>query len=212
MSGDLYQFLLSLSIVFPFTICVLRVKQIPISYYPLCILITIGLINEVINYFFFRSGNAIPMNTFNLIEYILYCWQFRNWKHILKRISFYIVTGAMLIYWITDELILEKIATYTSGFLIIYPFVLVLLAVNELNYLVANDHGNILKNAIFIFCMAMIVFYCYKILSEIFYRYAADASLQEKIFGIQMYVNVLFNFLLTLVVLCIPKKRTITLP
>ena len=212
MSDATYEFLLSLSIIFPFSLCALKFKQIPVSFHPLVYVISLGLVNEIITYCFFRSGNAIPTNTYNLLEYIFYCWQFRNWKHILrKKLSYYLVTGSVALFWITDEIILGKLNTFTSFFLILYPFLLVLLAVNELNFLVANEHGNVLKNSIFLFCIAIIIFYAYRILSEIFYRYTEDHELQNSIFNIQAYVNVLFNILLTFVVLCIPKKRTITL-
>jgi hypothetical protein len=212
MSDATYRFLLSLSIIFPFSVSVFRLKHIPWSYHPLVYIIGLGLVNEIITYYFFRSGNAIPTNIYNLLEYIFYCWQFRNWKHILRgNFSYYLVTGSVTLFWITDEIILGKLNTFTSFFLILYPFLLVLLAVNELNFLVANEHGNVLKNSIFLFCIAVIIFYAYRILSEVFYRYTEDHKLQNRIFYIQAYVNVLFNILLTLVVLCIPKKRVITL-
>ena len=212
MSEELYQFILSMSIILPLSVSLINIKQIPASYYPIVALLSLGFINEIINFLFFAESNAVPMNTYNLLEYLLYCIQFYLWRNIFKRkISFYLLAGGMLIFWLTDEIILGKITTYFSFFLIIYPFVLVLLAVNQLNYLVANEHSNIIKNPIFIFCIAIIIFYCYRILSEVFYHYAKDNELAANIFGIQMYVNVLFNILLTLVVLCIPKKRIIIL-
>lgn len=212
MSEELYQFLLSMSIVLPLVAGIAYLKQIPSSFYPIICVLTLGFINEIVNFLFFRESNAVPMNIYNLIEYLLYCIQFYLWKHIFKRkLSFYLLTIGMVIFWLTDEIFLGKISTFFSFFLIIYPFILVLLAVNQLNYLVANEHGNIIKNPVFIFCIAVIIFYCYRILSEVFYHYAKDNELAANIFSIQMYVNVLFNILLTLVVLCIPKKRTITL-
>ena len=212
MNEDQFQILLSLSITVPFIACLLRLKQIPKSFYPVACLIILGFINELINYVFFPGSNAVPTNIYNLLEYLLYCWQFKKWEHILKnKYSFLLLTSSVSIYWIIDNLIFLKISTYASMYLIIYPFILVLLAVNELNFLVANEHGNILKNPLFIFCIAIIIFYSYRVLSEIFYHYAPDSNTKRNIFSIQSYVNVLFNILLTLVVLCLPKKRTITL-
>lgn len=212
MNEETYQFLLALSIALPVLASFIRLRQLPQSFYPFVYLVSIGLINEIVSFAFFRhSSNAIPTNIYNLIEYMLYCWQFRNWKHILvKNYSFYGIIGAVVLFWIVDEIILGKLGTYSSFFLIIYPFILVLIAVNELNYLVANEHSNIIKNAIFIFCVAIIIYYSYRILSEIFYRYAHNSEMQSSIFQIQIYVNVLFNILLTLVVICLPKKRIIT--
>jgi len=189
----------------------LRLKQIPTSFYPIVYLLAIGIINELLCYFIFRS-TAIPVNIYYIIEYLLYCWQFHNWRHILKGKYLLLAMGSMLLYWITDELVLEKITSYTSLYLIVYPFLLVLYAVNELNYIVTNELGNVFKNPVFIFCIAVIIYYCYRILTEIFYHYAIKPELHSQIFGIQMYVNVLFNILLTLVVLCLPKKRIITPP
>jgi hypothetical protein len=212
MSDATYEFLLSMSISIPFAVCIIRFQHIPLAYHPLMFVVSLGLVNEIITYCFFRKGNAVPTNIYNLAEYLLYCWQFRNWKHILRgKLSFYLITGSVVLFWIIDQIVLGKLNTFTSFFMILYSFLLVLHAVNELNFLVANEHGNVLKNSIFLFSAAMIIFYAYRILSEVFYRYTEDHELQNKIFDIQAYLNVLFNILLTLVILWIPKKRVIIL-
>lgn len=210
MSNEI-QFVLSLSILLPCTAGIVRVKNIPAIYYPLILIVWLGLITEIISYYLIN--NAIAVNIFSLIEFLLFCLQFRLWKSILyKNSTFYLLTVGMLIFWMVDNIVLMKINNFNSYFLILYPFVLVLLAVNQLNFLIVNFRGNILKNAIFILCIAVIIFYSYKSLSEIFYHYAQDSRTRIAIFSVQIYMNVLFNILFTLAVLCIPRNKTFIRP
>lgn len=212
MNDNLAHFILSLYIAVPSILALFKIKMIARAWYPLVYLLCLGLINEIAGYFIFLKDNTIANNIYYIIEFVLYCILFRNWRHILtdKKLFSLLVTGVIL-FWLTDEIMFMKIITFDSVFLFVYPFILVLLAVNELNFIVANEHNNIMKNPAFIFCCAIIISYSYQALSEIFYHYAPHSDLKRNIFSIQAYINVLFNILLTLVVLCLPKKRIITL-
>lgn len=212
MNDKLAHFLLSLYIAVPACLIIGKIKTIHKSWYPLAYLLCLGLANEIAGYFIFFKSNAIPNNIYYVTEFVLYCILFRNWRHILtdKKLFYLLVIGVIL-FWLTDEIMFMKITTFDSVFLFVYPSILVLLAVNELNFIVANEHNNIMKNPAFIFCCAIIISYSYQALHEIFYHYAPRSEMRRDIFSIQAYINVLFNILLTLVVLCLPKKRIITL-
>ena len=204
------EFLLSLSILAPLIAGVVRFSKITKSYYPLIYLIIAGFIAEMASYF--SNGNAAITNVYVLAEYIFYCWLFYNWKNVLtKKNSLFLLIISFTLLWFIENILLNKINTFDQYYRIIYSIALVLLAVNQLNYLVINERENIFLNATFILCCSMIIFYSYKCLMEIFYRYAHNSVIETNVFSIQAYVNVLFNILLTLVVLCLPKKRTITL-
>ncbi len=210
MSNEI-QFSLSLSILLPCIAGIIRFRNIPVAYYPFIFVAWLGLVTEIIS--FFMANNAIAVNIFTLIEFVLLCVQFRLWKYVLyKNSTFYLLAGFMLIFWMVENIGLSKINNFTSYFLILYPFVLVLLAVNQLNFLIVNFRGNILKNSIFIFCIAAIIFYSYKTLSEIFYHYAQDSQTKVAIFSMQIYMNVLFNILFTLAILCIPRNKIFIRP
>jgi hypothetical protein len=208
--SDTLMFLFSLSILLPFAIGVVRFKNISKAYYPLIYLVAIGTIVEITSYIIRK--NALVANLYVLIEFIFFCWLFHNSRQILKQKKwFYIIVSSFFVLWFIECVVLAKIFSFELYYRILYPFALVLLAVNQLNYLIINERDSIILNPAFILCCAMIIYFSYKCMIEIFYRYAPDTTIGNSIFSIHVYVNVLFNILLTLVVLCIPKKRTITL-
>lgn len=207
------QFLSGLSILLPVTAGLIRWSVISKQYYTIIILACIGLVNELLNYFVFTHSSAVSSNIYSLIEFLLYCWQYRQWKYIFTRNSlFYLVTGSLTLLWITDDIILDKIKTYNSFFHILYPFALILIAVNQVNFLIVNERRSIMRHPVFIISIAVIIFYSYKTLSEIFYHYASKGEIQNHIFSIQTLMNVLFNILITLAILCIPRKKTFIQP
>lgn len=202
-------FLLSLSIVAPVIVGMVRYRSIPVSYHPLIYLLLIGLGNELVCYqFFYNSSNAVPVNIYFLLEFLLFAWLFRNWKNILRNtVLFREIVAAMVLMWFTENILLGNITVFSPFFQVSYSLLLVLLAVNQLNWLVVNEKGRIITNAIFIICIAVIIFFSYKVLTEVFYYYAPIQSIKNDIFVIQAYLNVGYNLLLTIALLCIPPKR-----
>lgn len=203
-------FILSLSIVFPIIAWVVRFNSIPKIYYPLIYLLVAGLIVELVSYK--SKNNAIATNLYVLAEFIIFCWLFYNFKQVLsKKKGFYTLVILFGSLWVFECILLKKLDSFDIYYRILYPFALVLLAVNQLNYLIINDRHEIIINPLFILCSAMIIYFSYKCLIEIFYMYAENSKVGNSIFSIHVYVNVLFNILLTLVIICLPKKRIITL-
>lgn len=205
-------FLLSQSILVPLIIGLIRYRNIPMSYRPFIYLLFIGFTNEMISYFFFYNiSNAVPTNIYFLCEFLLFTIQFRLWKNILKRNWAYrsILIG-MLSLWVVENLILGKIGTFNPTFQIGYSFVLVLLAINQVNWLVVNERGKLTTNAIFIISVAVMIFFSYKVLTEVFYYYATDGIIRKNIFTIEVYLNVIYNIMLAIAILCIPRKINFT--
>lgn len=203
-------FLLSLSILMPLAAGVIRFRKLPASYYPLIYLLFIGTANEFISYiFFYNSSNAVPVNIYFLLEFLLFSWQFRCWKNILRKDKwYYALLIIMVMLWISENVVLGRIVVFSPVFQVSYALVLVLLAVNQLNWLVVNEKGNIIGNARFIICIAVIIYFSYKVLTEIFYHYAPSNLMKSNIFDVQSYCNVGYNVLLTIAILCIPTKSS----
>ncbi len=132
-------------------------------------LLTIGLINELVCYLFFaQTSNAMPTNIYFLLEFLILCRQFQRWGHVLVKPWQYLsLQSAMVALWIIENLVCGKIRMFSPFFQVSYSLVLILLAVNQLNWLIVNVRGNILRNTIFLVCVAIIVFFSYKVLAEI---------------------------------------------
>lgn len=207
-------FILSLSILIPLITGIIRYRQLPVSYLPLIYLLIIGLLAELGSYtFFYHTTNAIPSNIYNLAEFLLLAWQFRRWKNILR--NDWLFGGLMIgmtLFWITENIVLGRINEFSSYYQVIFSVALILLAVNQMNWLIVNEKSNILFNAIFIVCIAIMIFFSYKVLMEIFYYYAPERMIKNNIFTLQSYINVGYNIILAVAILCIPPKKNFIQP
>ncbi len=209
--GDLASVLLSASILAPFGIGLVRLRHLADRYLPLLLLLGIGIVAEAASFLFYRAGNEACENIYFLLEAILYCWLFRGWGHVLRsKLAFYTVTGALLLLWITDNLVLHRIAAFNPLFQVVYSLCLVFFAVDEMNWLIVNEHGQIITNARFIICISVVLFFAYKASAEVFYHYADDYDIKEHIFALEAVLNVAFNALLALAFLCVPRKIDFT--
>jgi hypothetical protein len=209
MSDDL-AFYLSLSILVPIVVGITRYKAIYPTYYPFLVLMLVGLINEIVCYPL--SNSAIPNNVYCLIEFLLFTWQFRKWKNILLgKEVYYGLNFLLIIIWMCENLVYKHLDSFGIVYAISYSFTLILLAINQMNWLIINERSSIYKNPVFIICIAIIIFYSYKILMEVFYYYAPERTMRSNIFSIEAYVNVLYNILLAIAIICIPKKKNFIL-
>lgn len=202
-------FLLSLSIILPTLAGVIRYRNIPASYRPLIYILLLGLATELTCYlFFYNTSNAIPVNVYILFEFLLFAWLFRSWKNILQHKGLFLaLTASLSLLWIFNNIIMGRINTFNLTFQVVYSLVLVLLSVNQLNWLVVNERGSILRNTKFIVCLAVIIFFSYKALTEIFCFYAPHNTVRGNIYVIESYLNVAYNIMLTIAIVCIPPKN-----
>lgn len=201
-------FLFSLSILAPTITGVIRYRNIPASYHPIIYLLLVGLANELVCYlYYYNSSNAVPTNIYFLCEFLLFAWQFRNWKNILRvRWIYLLLVAGMTSLWLAENIVLGRLTVFSPVFQVAYSLALVLLAINQLSWLVVNDRSRIMTNSIFIISIAVITFFSYKVLTEIFYYYAATGSIKNNIFVIESYLNVGYNIMLTIAIICIPPK------
>lgn len=202
-------FLLSLSILLPTLAGVIRYRNIPASYRPLIYILLLGLATELTCYlFFYNTSNAIPVNVYILFEFLLFAWLFRSWKNILQHKGLFLtLTASLTALWVFNNIVMGRINTFNLTFQVVYSLVLVLLSVNQLNWLVVNERGSILRNTKFIVCMAVIIFFSYKALTEIFCFYAPHNTVRGNIYVIESYLNVAYNIMLTIAIICIPPKN-----
>lgn len=207
-------FILSLSIFIPLITGIVRYGQLPVSYLPLLLLLAIGLVNELVCYtFFYNTSSAVPGNVYLLVEFLLFCWQFKRWRFILRRSSqYWALIMVMSAVWAVEYILFGKINEFSPYFLVISSMALILLAVNQMNWLIVNERGNILSNPVFIICIAIIMFFSYKVLIEIFYHFAPEKVIKNKIFIMQSYLNVAYNIILAIAILCIPRKKNFIRP
>ncbi|RYG06265.1 MAG: hypothetical protein EOO02_01195 [Chitinophagaceae bacterium] len=212
MTGNIILYLSPYSILFAAVIGVIRFKEIEKSYYPFLYICWLGLLFEVLaSIFQFTFKTMIPSNTYVLFEGLLYIWLFRNWGSFQKNgYMFYVILSAIVVAWILDNFVYNTIHLITSRYRIFYSIILVILSIDHINKLIVRERKNFLRNAKFLICMAVISFFTYKIITEVFWmniNNKLSETFFSKLFGIQHYVNLIVNLLFAYVMLWIPKRK-----
>ncbi|MBS1917612.1 MAG: hypothetical protein JST87_15185 [Bacteroidetes bacterium] len=215
MTEDIWKFIFSLSVGFPAIAGVLRFKKIDVSYRPFLIYCFVSLFNELLFGFVIRNSSkslvTLDWNIFNIFEAIILLIQFQRWgrfdtnKKIFPALIIITILG-----WAAECFLVHTIFYFNAVFLIIYSFVLVLLSVQTINHIIVNDRGKYLvKNATFIICTAMVIFFIYNIF--VFTLLAKGINVNNKammsqVFQIRVYVNALTNLLYGVGVCFMQKK------
>ena len=208
----------SSSILVAVIIAAMRMRRIHGSYHPFVVLLFAGLINEVVSYLLihvFKESNAVTTNILGLIEGLLWIEQFRRWNtYHDARWAHRVLVAVVLITWTTENVVLEKIFLFSSAYSIGYSFLLVFLAINQMNGLIVSERGNLLVNSRFLISSGVLVFYSYRIFVESFYFFELEESDEflANVFSILAFVNLFVNLLFALAAVWIPSRQKFSLP
>ncbi|MEO8405068.1 MAG: hypothetical protein ABI480_10745 [Chitinophagaceae bacterium] len=205
-------FLLSLTVLFPWIAGLVRYKSMRRMYRPFILLITIAVATEIISRItisYFKNNNA-TINIYSLIEYILIITQFYFWRYYSRTRRWYPWFGLLcVIIWIVENLILgDVIVDVGPVFRVSSSFIVVILSINEINYLIIHENRNLLKNARFLICTGFLIYFLYEVLLEgsIYISSKEENSTASKIIQLSMYINVLVNIIYGIAVCFIPKR------
>lgn len=200
------------SSVFAAILGLIRFRNAEPAYQPLIYIVCLGFLNHclsVVMVHYFRS-NTINGNIYVFIESLLYIWLFSNWGLFKRRPKM-----AWLLYvllpsaWIADNLVWHGLHTANAGFRIFSSFIMIFLAIEQVTALVTKAKTILLKNAIFITCCCMLIYFSYKAFIEVFFLVEVGSNLQLfiNIYSIFVGINFFVNLLFTWAVLWIPKKK-----
>jgi hypothetical protein len=210
--SPLESFLLSLIVVFPCISGLIRWKKIRQMYQPFIILMTLAALTEVLNFIkigSLKGNNNIIINVYSLIEWLLIISQFYYWRYYSRTKRWYPWIGlACAIVWIIENLIVGNIIYVGPVFRISSAFILVILSINEINYVIINESRYLLKNARFIICTAFLIYFLYQVLLEgaIFLTTKGDNPTANKIIDLSNYINAFVNIIYGIAVWYIPKR------
>jgi hypothetical protein len=211
----IFVFLISQSVLLPIITGLIRLRRIDKSYRPFLLLLLIGLLTEIVSLFFIKytGANTIPVNVYTLIEWTFLAWQFHVWGFLRqKKKLFYALLVLATLVWITENLIFKKIHDFSPYFVFFYSFLIVLLSVNEINFMITH-YRNLFRNPRFIICIGLIVYFVYMII----YYWAFQISrfgrseISDSILFLVAYVNALANIIYAIAFLVIPKPQRFTL-
>ena len=211
------EFILSMSIIFPLIIGIVRWKVIDSSYYPFLYNMLAGLMVEIIIKILNNpTGITKAVNIFSLIDFCLFAWLFHNWGlfNQNKRIFLIIIFSACTA-WVYITFFVTRFQHMNNPFMLIYSAALIFLSVTTFNKIVVQQRINIFTNARFWICIGIIIFYSFFILTR-----ATDLStgvlkhvsrsFKDNLQLINTYSNLLVNLLYAVAVIWIPRKKNIT--
>lgn len=204
-------FLLSLSVLFPFLIGLLRWRVISQRYYPLFIVFCFALLVEILYAFTSKDMAWVPGNNlYILVESILIPLQFIAWGYMDKKHkALYIVTGILILGWITEHLIIGNITRLYPYFRMFYSLLIVLLSINMLNYLVIHEERNLIRHPVFIICTGFIIFFTYQLVYEGIYHVVSNLESinTSKLNAAFSIINAICNILYGIAFLLVPTRN-----
>ncbi|MDB5229620.1 MAG: hypothetical protein JWN76_425 [Chitinophagaceae bacterium] len=189
-----------------------RFRVIHYAYRPFLYLVWAGVLFDSLSYISnANSGsNTVVMNVYTLVESLFVIWLFKTWDVTHARKKFYrhlaVVT---LILWCTDNLLLYNINHFNALFRICYSFIIIYLALHEINGLLLENRIREWQNARLLVCCAFLLYFTYKALFELFYLddHILDDRHKIYLFYIMICINALTNLIYAAAMLCIPKKQ-----
>jgi len=207
-------YLKNLVVLVPIVIGLIRFRKVERSYQLFICLMLMYLVNETNNFIsikLFRT-NAINFNIFSLIEglyvfYIFHLWGFLGKQ---KRLFILLQVGITLL-WIIENLVFLKITEFSPYYRLVYSFIIVLLSVNQINFLIIHDSKSLLKNGQFLICIGFVIFFMYQIIYEgaYFLRHVSPDSkaFSRKIIGLFVDMNIFINLFYAIAIFFIPEKE-----
>ncbi len=211
------EFILSMSIIVPLSIGIVRWKVIDTSYYPFVYNLIAVLLVEVIIKLLNNSTDVVKtVNIFSLADFCLFAWLFHNWGLFNgnKKIFLLIITGALAL-WIYITFFVTGFGNMNNPYLLVYSAALIFFSVTTFNKIVVHQRINIFTNARFWICIGIIIFYSFFILTRAtdlstgVFRHVSK-SFKDNLQLINTYSNFLVNLLYAVAVIWIPRKKNIT--
>jgi hypothetical protein len=197
--GVLINFILSQAIVIPIIMALIRIKKIDKIYYPLLILLLIGLLSELASFICINvfKTNAPVIKIYSLVECCIILYQLYLWKNGARYRPMFVMLGLVcVIFWIVETIVFKNMNTFSPYFRVFYAFIIVLLSINQINAMMFYQNVTLLKNPVFIICLAFIIFFLYQIIYEASYFIGSDKStVANKIIMGFSYINFFINLM-----------------
>jgi hypothetical protein len=205
------------SILFAAAVCAFRFSKVSADNRPFFYLVWIALINEILSEVFRRTihSTAVNCNIYVLIEAVLYCWLFYNWSSLFRnKKKFRLLILCICVIWIVDNFFLNSIHQTNSLFRIISAFVLVFLAIDQINQLLMTERSAMLTNARFLISIGVIIFFTYRAIIEAYYLFRLPFSdlFYQNVYLIMDCVNLFVNLIFALAALWTPTRQKFILP
>ncbi len=197
---------------------IIRVRHIRQEYYPFLWVLWLGLVNMVLSSivltYVFRVHNYISSNVYALLELLLLLELYRRLGTLkLSNIRFRgMLVLYVLIFLIDGAFFHVMHQKYVSYFNVVANGTLIFHSINSINQVLLVERDP-LRNSHFLISVALLIFFTYALLLEIFWIYGEFHNIYfgGAVFGLIGWVNIVCNFIFLLAVLWMQKRKTFTL-
>lgn len=208
---------LTLCIIVPALIGLIRFKKINEVYHPFIYFIWIGAFNEIFGLIMMYTikSNIVNLNIYILVESLLLLWQFTRWGLFNKNsLWLKLIIVIAMIFWVTENFIISNITKYDSFFCIFNSTINTFMSISIINRLIATERRSLWKNPVFIICATFIIYYSMSILSEVFWIYGLtqNVAFSNNVYAITIITNFISIILYTLAIIWMPIKQRFSLP
>lgn len=190
---------------------VVNCRTVATRFMPFVVITWFGLLNELVSlyYIFQINSNAVNSNIYVLVEFLLFLWLFNRWQQGYYKRWFLILVGFGFLVWLTDNLLMNTLDRFNSGFRVFYAFIIVVCSIQKVNQIISHESSVLVRHAQFWLCMVFVMFYSVKAFLEVFYLFEIGASntFFTNLFFVMQIVNLFTNIIFATVYLWIPKKQ-----
>jgi hypothetical protein len=207
----------SYSILLAAVVGFIRYRKVTPEDRPFFFIVWTALISEILGEIFTSTihSTSVNNNIYVLVEALLYTWLFYRWGSLSQsKQKLRWLQGFIIVVWVLDNLILNKLTHTNSIFRIVSSFIMVFLAIHQINQLIAVERSNLLRNSRFLISASLVIFFTYKAIIETFFWIQLPFSDTFYIYVLLImdYVNLFVNLIFALAALWIPTRRKFILP
>ncbi len=177
-----------------------RIKRLGKTYLPFYIVLVLGVLAELasnILIYTFKVSNAPVIKVYSLVECCMVLYLFQLWRNQKNDRQLFIFLYSICIgFWVVENIVFLNIDTFSPYFRVFYAFIIVLLSINQINSMMFNHDGPLLKNPRFLLCLGFTILFLYQIIYEASYFIGQDKSIvaNKIIIGFD-YINFIINLL-----------------
>lgn len=218
---NVFHFILSESILIAFIIGIARFRIMDPAYYPFVYYTSAVVLMELLAAFYpntsFAHWHMPTLHIYSYVEFALFAWLFHNWGLFNRNnIVFASILVIFFIFWVIASFFIHGFKAPNFYFLILHSFALIFFSVSTFNKLVVHERGNIFRNAKFLICIGIIIFYTFFVLfcvtSLSVFSQNVSNPFKQHLQEINVYTNLLVNILYALAMLWIPRKQNFMTP
>lgn len=193
-------------------IALLRFKHLDRVYYPFAILLWIGSVNELLSFILVRTGHTTLLNNdvYAVAELLTLIWFFfRLGLFSRRRLLMKSIIAFSALFWVVETFVIWKGSQHANYFHVLSSFIIVLMSIHQMNALVIEETGLLLRNPLFWILLGYILYFTPNIIIECFWLYGLlnDKPFLVQIIFVMVCINLLCNLIFMLSVLWLPRKQ-----